>query len=166
LSKRVLLFHERSLPVEAQQTETKPKRLSELSFEPGFKLEFTVDNQWHTKELDREMVMSLIAGIDKRNPWYAPNDSSGVPDQLELRWIEGKKSVRCTLERSVLKEQHLDAFLRYIQNIGRLLCVYLAPFGVLHTEVLLDLTSYICAFTHKPPTEKLNIDLELEDQVR
>lgn len=137
--------------MEAQKVDQKTKRLSDLQFSPGFTITFQLDLKNPPLPLDPEMVLSLIVGIDKRNPWYPPNDIPNEPDHIVVRWIgpgiSGGGEVRCTHERNIIREKHLDAYLRYIQVIGEHLCKYLKSHGVLHVEVQLDLTSHVKEFS-------------------
>jgi hypothetical protein len=136
--------------VEAQK-DPKPRRMSDLSFEPGFIIEIQMDFIPALKLLDKEMVLALIAGIDKRNPWFSSVLGDGEPDPIEIIWVSdtafGGGKLRCTHERSVIYEKHLDAYLRYIQNIGKLLFQYLESFGVTNVIVLLELTTLVKVFS-------------------
>ncbi len=137
--------------MEAQKTQ-KPRRLSDLSFEPGFSIEIQMQHEPLPKMLNKEMVLTLLMGIDKCNPWYAPNNAPNDPDPVQPAWISfcGTSSkLRCTHERSVLRENQLGAYLRYIQTIGKLLFQYLECFGVTHVSVLLDLVTLVRVFSAK-----------------
>lgn len=135
--------------MEAQKTQ-KSCRLSDLRFEPGFSIEIQMQHEPLPKLLDKEMVLTFLMGIDKRNPWYAPNDLPNDPDPVQaslIHFCATSIKLRCTHERSVLRENQLDAYLRYIQTIGKLIFQYLECFGVTHVSVSLDLATLVRVFS-------------------
>ena len=136
--------------MEAQKVDQKPRRMSDMIFAPGFTIEIQMEHTPIPKVLDQEMVITLLMGIDKRNPWFEPNNiGPRVPDPIIIAWVatDGSSKLRCTHLDSDITEKHFDAYLRYIQTIGKLLCLYLEKFGVTHVSVLLDLTACIKEFS-------------------
>ena len=156
--------------MEAQTDSPKWKRLSELQFEPGFTMSIHLVISPNQRPLDKEMALSLLVGIDKRHPWFPPSDVLGEHDPIVASWKEnngsGGGNICCTHGRSVIREKHLDAYLRYTQEIGARMFQYLSNHGVSEIDISLDLSSHVRGFKKQPMSEKLDQELQIDGQIR
>lgn len=137
LSKRAVLC-KRSLPVEAQKP-PKTKRASELSFEP--KVTFRI---YGNSDLEKCVhLRTLLLGLDRQFAWFAPNEViRGEPDPIEITEI-ALTHVTFTRRRSVLRKEHLDAYLRHLRTLAEELLALLGAWGATSIEIEMELWTHV-----------------------